>query len=159
MGKYPGSSFGLKGLSFVVDLYSLLLREGGADVSVIQKERDDVASNANDYLDLMTQNYKAVWWKIYRRIDAKKWENILMDIEILFCIPVSNGQVERLFSQLKLVITDKRINLSNELLDSLLRINVEEPPLEQWDPTEAVNSWWTEKSRRTGGPEFHSMSS
>ena len=157
--RHSGSSFGHEPLSFVVDRYSLPLREGGANASVIQEEWDDVVSYAKDYLELTTQDYKAVWWKIYRCIDAKKCRNILVDIEILFCISVFNGRVERLFSQLKLVKTDKKISLSNDSLDSLLQINVEGPPLEQWDPTEAVNSWWKEKSRRTGGAEFHAISS
>ena len=33
-------------------------------------------------------------------------------------------------------------------MDQILRIRIEGPPLESWDPTRAVRLWWTNKTRR-----------
>jgi len=53
---------------------------------------------------------------------------------MLFTIPVSNGHLERCFSQMKVLKTDKTCCLSEKRLDELLRIRLESPPLGQWMP-------------------------
>ena len=79
---------------------------------------------------------------------AKKWTNVLAIVEFLFCLPVANGRVERVFSQLKLIKNNRRTCLREYTLDQLLRINVEGPPLSDWDPTHALELWYMEKTRR-----------
>ena len=71
--------------------------------------------------------------------DASKWINILSLIEILFCLPVANGTVERMFSNLK------TNSLSEYRLDHLVRIAVDGPPLYA---KPAVNLWWKSKQCR-----------
>ena len=41
--------------------------------------------------------WKVVWWKLFSAVDAKKWSNVLVVTELLFCLPIANGQVERVF--------------------------------------------------------------
>ena len=73
--------------------------------------------------------------------------NVLSLIELLFCIPMSNGTVERVFSTVKLIKSDRRSRLSEDTLDHLVRIAVDGPPLAQWDATDAVHLWWRGKQR------------
>ena len=67
---------------------------------------------------------------------------------MLFTIPVSNGHLERCFSQMKILKTDKRCSLSEKRLDELLRICLESPPLSQWDAESAVQLWWQDRTQR-----------
>ncbi len=69
-------------------------------------------------------------------------------IELLFCLLIANGRVERVFSQLKLIKNSRRTCLGENTLDQLLRINVEGPPLADWDATRALELWWREKTQR-----------
>ena len=57
-------------------------------------------------------------------------------IELLFSLPLSNGHLERVFSQLKLIKNDQRINLSEDRLDQL---GTDGPPIDKWDSLNAIN--------------------
>ena len=94
------------------------------------------------------EEYKVVWWKLFNTFDAKKWSNILSLVELLFCLPTANGRVERTFSQLKIIKTERRTCLGIDRLDSLLRITTDAPPLSKWDASGAVQRWWGDKTRR-----------
>ena len=52
---------------------------------------------------------------------------MLAVIELLFCLPMANGCLERVFSQLKLIKTNRHTNLGEDSLDYLVRVNVEGP--------------------------------
>ena len=68
---------------------------------------------------------------------------------MLFCLPLSNGHLERVFSQMKLIKNDHRINLTENRLDELFRmINCCGPPIDQWDPLKAISEWYKEKTQR-----------
>jgi len=100
------------------------------------------------YLNL-TKNYRKVWWKLFNNSDSVRWSNILALIELLFTIPVSNGHLERCFSQMKMLKTDKRSSLNEQSLDNLLHIRLEGPSPNQWDVKGAVQLWWNDKTRQT----------
>ena len=72
-------------------------------------------------------------------------------VEMLFCLPMSNGHLERVFSQLKLIKTNRCNCLSEDRLDSLVRIATTSPPLAQWDAGNAVELWWSDTKRRNVG--------
>ena len=73
-------------------------------------------------------------------------------IELLFCVPTANGHVERPFSILKLIKSDRRSCLSENHLDDLMRISIDGPPMSEWNAGGAVQLWWTVKQRRVAGP-------
>ena len=102
--------------------------------------------------------FQVIWWKLFNAVDSSKWSNILAVIELLFCLPMANGHLERVFSQLKLIKTNRRISLKESTLDQLLQINTECPPLCEWDASVAMDLWWTEKTRRVNQKEPHSAS-
>ena len=96
----------------------------------------------------MTQDTNTVWWKLFNSTSAKKWGNILGLVELLFSLPMSNGHVERVFSQLKVIKTNRRSCLGEDRLDGLLRIATTAPPLSLWDASHSVKLWWSDKKRR-----------
>ena len=86
---------------------------------------------AKRYLNLVQDDYKIIWWKLFNAPDSTKWTNILAVVELLFCLSVFNGHLERVFSQLKLIKGERRTSLGEDRLDQLIRINVEAPALSQ----------------------------
>jgi len=69
-------------------------------------------------------------------------------VELLFCLPLSNGHLESIFSQLKIIKHDHHTHMPEDRLDQLVRIKVDGPPLGKWDATDALGIWYKEKSRR-----------
>ena len=108
------------------------------------------------YLNLVQEDCKVLWWKLFNAVDAKQWSNILSVVEFLFCLPMSNGHLERVFSQLKLFKVNRRTCLGEDTLDRLIRIHVEGPPLSQWDASGALNLWLNDKMRRVNRKDTQS---
>ena len=71
---------------------------------------------------------------------------------------MANGRVERVFSHLKLIKTNRRSSMKEDTLDQLLRVNLEGPPLANWDPACAMQLWWREKARRVNSTDSTSTS-
>lgn len=69
-------------------------------------------------------------------------------IELLFSILISNAKVERLFSLMNRVKTDSRAALGEETLNSLTRLRMEGPKLEEYDPMPAIQLWASSATRR-----------
>ena len=146
--KEEETSFGHDALHALTTKFIVPLNNASVDCSVIVDEWDVIFDYAKRYLDLVREDYKVTWWKLFQSSDAKNWSNILVLVELLFCIPVANGRVERLFSHLKVIKSNRRSTLGEDRLDQLLRIKVDAPPLAQWDPSAAVDLWWKDKTRR-----------
>ena len=110
------------------------------------------------YLNLVREDYKVIRWKLFNAVDAKGWTNVLAIIKLLFCLPMANGRLERVFSQLKLIKNDRRTCLKEDTLDQLVQINVEGPPLSDWDASGAFELWMNEKVWRVNQqlPQHHS---
>ena len=125
-------SFGHTALDAVVPLES-----ASVDCSVVEEEWDMVEYGTK-YLNLVQDDYKVIWWKFFNVVDSNKWGNVLAVIELLFCLPMANGHLERVFSQLKLIKTNRHTALKEDTLDQLLRINTEGVPLSDWDSTGAL---------------------
>ena len=70
------------------------------------------------------------------------WVDALNLIELLFSLPVSNGMVERVFSQMNVIKGKRRSLLANDTLDDLLSISAANIPLCHFDPI-----WWNNKVR------------
>ena len=69
------------------------------------------------------------------------------------CLPVSNAIVQRFFGSLKRVKTGKRAAIGQKTTEDILTIMAEGPPLEEYDATSAVLSWYSSKSRRLNQKE------
>ena len=120
----------------------------GRCYSLVQDEWDDMVDYGRRFLNLVQDDYKINWWKLFNAVDANKWTNVLTVIELLFCLPLSNGHLERFFSQIKLIKNNRRTCLRENTLDQLIRIYVEGPPLSEWDASCALDLWFQDKTRR-----------
>ena len=91
-------------------------------------------SYAGHFISLATTDYQSVWWRIFHSPNCKEWTNLLIFIQLLFALPASNGKIERVFSQLNIIKTDKRTTLCNETIDNLLTLNTSKCPLKDFSP-------------------------
>ena len=63
-------------------------------------------------------------------------------------IPIHTGNVERTFSQLKLIKTRVRNRMNEKTLEALLRIEIEGPDVQDFPIGQAVELWSKKKNRR-----------
>ena len=78
------------------------------------------------------------------------WTTIYPNMSVLakICrvVPIHIADVERTFSQLKLIKTRVGNRMNEKTLDSLLRIAIEDPSIGEFPLTEAVKLWATKKN-------------
>ena len=94
-----------------------------ASVPDLLNQWHDLLQYAREYLCVTSTPYRVCW----RRIS---WSNVLILIELLCTIPISNAKLERMFSKLNQVKTLQRGSLSQIRLENLLRIAEEDPAVE-----------------------------
>jgi hypothetical protein len=110
-------------------------------VSVILEQFDAMIKYALQYLNVSKTDYRVVWRKLFESSKSHEWKSALLLVKLLFTLPVSNAKVERLFSLMNRVKTDTRNSLSKDRLSSLLRICMEGPSLQDFDPKPSMTLW------------------
>ena len=71
----------------------------------------------------------------------ERFKDILQIVKIVLVLPVHTAAVERGFSQMSLVISEKRNCMSSDSLRSLLRIKLSQIDFRTYDPTGAIIRW------------------
>ena len=129
----------------LVEHFSYPLTKAGICIEKIHSEFESMLKYGCQYFALSTLEFLVVWWRLFNAPVASEWLNALTLVELLFSLPSSNGIVERVFSQMKVIKTKKRSLLSNEALDDLLAITSKPVPLKEFSPDAAIDLWWKEK--------------
>ena len=112
------------------------------DLCSIQDEVEEAVQYARNFLNVSQNTHRKVWYQLHTVPDSSKWPSVLELSKLLFSLPFSNAHVERAFSTLKVIKTERRTNLKKQTLSDLLEIKVEGPPLAEFSPNEAVKLWW-----------------
>ncbi len=68
------------------------------------------------YLNISVDSHQSIWYMLHSVPDSSKWLNILLVVELLFSLPFANSTVERMFSTLKIIKTDRRTQLNTDTL-------------------------------------------
>ncbi len=131
-------------VEYIVSHFREPLEASGVNLADIQDETEEIVEYARQYMSIETECYKKIWYKLHVAPDSQKWKNVLALCKLVFSLPFSNGHVERIFSTLKVIKTDRRTKLLTSTLCDLLEIKVEEPPLADFDAKQAVELWWTD---------------
>lgn len=131
-------------VDYIISVPHIPLEAKGMCAASIQDEIEDVVSYARKYLQISSENYRKIWYKLHTSPDSSRWPNILILSELLFSLPISTSRVEQLFSLLKVIKTKRRTSINNSTLHDLLEINVEGPPLASFDANAAVQLWWSD---------------
>ena len=135
-------------MEYTVTIFREPLEAKGACIFSLQDEIDEIVDFYRKYLESQGEDYRKVWYKLCTAHDARKWPNVILVSELLFSLPFTNSIVERAFSAMKIVKTNRRTSLSSSTLDDLMEINVEGPELESFSPDHAVQLWWSDRTRR-----------
>ena len=99
-------------------------------------------------MNIKNDTYKKVWHRLHTAPDAAQWPNLLQICQLLFSLPFSTAKVERTFSVLKAIKTERRSSLNFSTLEDLLAVKLEDPPLSEFSADVAVELWWKDSSRR-----------
>ena len=91
LGEKEDTSFGHSAVERLAERFQKPLENAGIDCSQLQQEWDDILLYGWRYLNLTSEDYKCLWWKLFNSVDAGTWTNILGLVELLFCLPVANG--------------------------------------------------------------------
>ena len=137
--KIVGENQPLIAVNRIVKHFSVPLVSAGVDVDEILCEFQGISTL---YISLSTSDYRAVWWRLFYAPCASEWTNVLALAELLFSLPASNGIVERVFSWLKIIKSDKRTSLANDTLNDLLTVSMMNCSLKDFDPDKATDLWW-----------------
>lgn len=132
----------------LVERFEIPLEGAHANTIVLKAEFKQMLEYAVEYIALSTLDYHCVWWRLFNAPNSAEWTSALTLARLLFSLPASNGKLERAFSLLKSVKTDRRTRLTNESLDDLLRLLSSKVPLKNFNPDGSIDSWWMAKRRR-----------
>ncbi len=132
----------------LVTRFKTPLEGADTDIDSVLPEFKTMVDYGVQFFSLSTLDYRSVWWRLFHCPTSSEWANCFSLVELLFSLPVSNGKVERVFSQLKTIKTEKRSLLSNALLDDLLQLNSDVTPLQEFNPDDSIDTWWKAKTRR-----------
>ena len=137
------SEFISKGIEELFEFYKLPLQTAGNHASATEflLEFHDMVSYALKYFDLSNTDYCVVWHRLFESCRRDEWKSILLLVKLLFTLPVSNAKVKRLFSFMNRIKTDSRNSLSQQQLSSILRICMEGPTSQEFDPKPAMQLW------------------
>ena len=93
-----------------------------------------------------------IWEDILTDPELKEnFKHILAIIEIILILPVHTSNLERGFSQMNLIKTEKRTHLTTESLNSLLTVKLSGLDYRSYDPAGAIIRWWKHS-------DFHTQS-
>jgi hypothetical protein len=137
-----------KAVEHIITVFREPLEAKGACLSSLDDELEEAVHFCRTYLDSQLEDYRKVWFKLYSTHDSRKWPTVLLISELLFSLPFTNSKVERIFSSLKVIKTDRRSSLQITTLDDLMEINVEGLSLVNFSADSAVQLWWSDRRRR-----------
>ena len=133
-------------MEYIVTIFREPLEAKDTWIFSLQDEIDEIVDRK--YLQNQAEVYRKVWYKLFTAHDARKWPNVILVSELLFSLPFTNSRVERAFSTMKIVKTNRRTSLLSSTLDDLMEISVEGPELENFSADHAVHLWWSDCTRR-----------
>ena len=115
------SNYGVSELQHLVKRFEKPLAAAGLDDKVLMSEWRKFKGFARRQMTQFFGEPKSLWQKVltYRR---KEFPNLCLLIELVTCISGSNSAVERAFSTLTLLLSDRRLTMSHGTMEDLMLI-------------------------------------
>ena len=73
---------------------------------LLPEDFHEMVLHATKFILLSTMGYQGVWWRLFHAPNASEWTNCLTLAHLLLTRPVSNGELERVLSTLKVIKID-----------------------------------------------------
>ena len=117
--------FGIGDIRKIFDHFRVPLQQAGVGgLEDVLEEWRDLVQYAVTYLNVETLSYPELWYRIFNSSRKSNWSKVLIIAELLFCFPISNAVVERLFSLLKCIKTKQRTVPHHGRLENIIgRLN------------------------------------
>lgn len=135
-------------LMLISEKFRIALQNKEAKLEQLGDEIEEVIEYAAMYLRIDSGCYRKIWYQLFTSDDCNSWKNVLLVAELLFTLPFSTAKVERTFSNLKAIKSERRSKLNCSTLHDLLEVNTEGPNFENFSAESAVDLWWNDSSRR-----------
>lgn len=119
-------------LAHIILQFRAPLEAKSVDLSGISDEVDDMLRYARSYLGVGKDDHHRVWYQLATVAEASNWQNAVRIAELLFSLPFSTTKVEQMFSQLKLIKSERRTTLKQITLADLLEVTTEGPPCQHF---------------------------
>ena len=89
------------GIEQIIKHFRISLIHAGFNSSVpgVLSQWHDLLEYSIEYLSLSNTLYRKTWRHIFASPRSQAWKDVLLIIEFLFTIPVSNAKLERMFSK------------------------------------------------------------
>ena len=91
--------YALNAIDRIAEHFKVPLEDAGVDLISIKAEYEGILSYSASFISLSTMDYQSVWWRLFHSPNSLEWSNVLTLTKLLYSLPVSNGKVERIFSQ------------------------------------------------------------
>ncbi|KAM9558481.1 zinc finger protein 862-like isoform 1-T4 [Salvelinus alpinus] len=95
------------------------------------------------------KSYSGLWETMLTKDPYRHdYKNILELVQLMLALPISAAQCERGFSAQNRIKNLTRSCLGASTTEDLMRISLDWPSVEEFDPTPAVDRWLTSKHAR-----------
>ena len=78
-------------MEYIVTVFREPLEAKGTCIFSLQGEIDEMVDFYRKYLEIQTEDYRKVWYKIFTEHDARKLPNVILVSELLFSLPFSKS--------------------------------------------------------------------
>ena len=99
-------------------------------VNILALHVEEVVHYARKYLYISKVCYESVWYILHTCPD------------MVLVSPLATTHVERMFSSLKLIKTDRHTSMSNITLSDLMEVYHEGPSIQDFHADAAIQLWW-----------------
>jgi hypothetical protein len=120
----------LKSLEFLATHFQVPLESAGFDGSKLKHEWSDLKRVVRFFYK--GAKAKVMWEQIFE-YRKSEFPNICLIAEMVLCLGPSNSMVEKCFSQLSAMLSDRRLSLGHGTMEDLLMVKVNDL---SWDSSE-----------------------
>ena len=140
--------FGREEIGRLTQWFRPILERAGCKISAIQDQWISLKVQVNGQLRKL--DYGSLWEALLTKVPYKTdFADVLHLVELVLVLPISAAQCERAVSAQNRIKSSTRATLNVSVLEDLIRLSSEGPPVSEFDPTPAVNRWF-ERDRSKG---------
>ena len=134
--------YGREEIGRLVEWFCPILERAGCDISAIQDQWVSMKIQINGQFRKM--DYGSLWETFLTKQPYKTdYKDVLHLVEMVLVLPISAAQCERAVSAQNRIKGSTRATLSVSVLEDLIRLSSEGPPVSEFNPTPAVNRWFS----------------
>jgi len=143
------ATFGNEDMALLLEHFHTVLDRNGCDVDAIMGQNGEW-TDFKGYIGRHKATVAVENFFIYPDLKIR-FKYMVLVLELLLSFPLSSAVCERGFSAMKRVKNDWRSSLKPEMLNMLMFITVEGPPLQQFDTNAVFNHWWSSGRQKRPG--------